>query len=158
MITHIIATMVDDDGCLTAEGEAELDRLYATREAQVEDLLRERGNREAEVAGLRAVIAGLEARVDAEVEAIGRIDAQIKKTLKGEKFSCNAGVVTWSNSEALIVDDEEKVPEKYIRTKTIVTTSVDKANLKKDIKDGKVETDSAHIEKRENMKIKGCTL
>jgi hypothetical protein len=151
MITHIIATMVDEDGCLTAEGEAELDRLYVSRDEQVGDLLRERGNREAEVAGLRAVIAGLEARVDAEVEAIGRIDRQLERVLRGEKYSCPAGVVSWRKSDVIVISNEDAIGEEWRKVKTVET--IDKAGLKKAIKSG-LAVSYAYIETRQNMSVK----
>jgi hypothetical protein len=151
MITHIIATMVDDDGCLTDQGEAELDKLYATREDQVDDLLRERVNVLADIAGIDSAIDALTMRRNAHTDTVKRIDSALERCLQGSPYKCQAGVVSWRKSEIIVIDEESAVPEEWQKRKT--TISIDKAGLKAAIKKGLV-VDYAHVETKNNMSIK----
>jgi hypothetical protein len=151
LITHILSTMVDDDGCLTEQGESELEKLYATREAQVEDLLRERVNVMADIAGIDSAIDALTLRRNAHTDTVKRIEGVLERTLQGSPFKCTAGTVTWRKSEAIVIDEEIAVPEEWQKRKTTIT--IDKAGLKTAIKKGLV-VDYAHIEIKNNMSIK----
>ena len=121
MITHILSTMVDADGCLSAQGEAELDKLYATREEQVEDLLRERVNVMADVAGIDSAIDALTLRRNAHTDTVKRIESALERVLQGSPFKCQAGVVSWRKSEVIVIDDESAVSEEWRKVKTVET-------------------------------------
>jgi hypothetical protein len=150
-IRHILLSVDPETGEIPEDMEAELDLLYDTREAMIEDLLRERANTVAEIAGLEAVVAGLEARADAEKEAVKRIDRQIERSLNGDPFKCEAGAVTWRKSEGLVIENEAAVGEEWRKVKTV--ESIDKAGLKKAIKAG-LSVSYAYIETRQNMSVK----
>ena len=151
LITHILSTMVDDDGCLTERGEEELDRLYATREEQVDDLLRERVNVLSEIAGIDSAIVGLTLRRNEDKDTLKRIESALERVLQGSPFKCLAGNVSWRKSEIIVIEEESAVPEEWQKRKTTIT--IDKAGLKSAIKKGLV-VDYAHIETKNNMNIK----
>jgi hypothetical protein len=73
--------------------------------------------------------------------------------LRGEKYSCPAGVVTWRKSDVIVIINEDAIGEEWRKVKTVET--IDKAGLKKAIKSG-LSVDYAYVETRHNMSVKGC--
>lgn len=71
--------------------------------------------------------------------------------LAGQKFNTPRVAISFTPSERVQVDDESKVPELYIKTKT--ETSVDKTGLKKALKSG-LELEGVRIISKQNIQIK----
>lgn len=117
--------------------------------------------------GILMVMKTLEAEQDAYIKEIARINELKKKAdnkvkamkdylsynlqqMDIQKLDTKLFKLSFRKSESVVIDDQTKLPEEYIKVKT--TESPDKTALKKALKDGEIE--GCHIETKQNLQIK----
>lgn len=101
-----------------------------------------------------------ETRLNTRRKSVERNAADMKKRLqdammatgktkfKTELFSFSIG----KNPPSLVIDDESKIPKKYLVKETII--KIDKIAMKADLKESKRACKYAHLEQGESLKIK----
>ena len=98
----------------------------------------------AEEEALRARRKALEGRADNLKEYLGRI-VQV-----GEKLSDSRTAIGWRKSTGIIIDDFTLIPD----TCKKVTVEIMKTEVKKQLAEGTIPANAAHIEERQNISIK----
>lgn len=109
---------------------------------------------EAENNGLTAEVERLEKALSRNEKGVKRLKSALamfiestgEKKVKGGTFE-----VSLKRSEKTIIDDLEKIPEQFLRTKT--TVEADKKLIKESINNG-MQVEGAHIEKSVSAQIK----
>jgi seryl-tRNA synthetase len=96
----------------------------------------------------------LNARAKTNDNSIVRLKDMIKSLVslqEGKKIKTLKFNFAVATTESLTIDDESQVPSDYIN----FTPKVDKAQLKKDIKNGKVEaTESFYISRNDGLRVR----
>lgn len=141
------------DECIDMEtgeilDEERLEALEMERSKKIEGALLAAKNHRAQAAAIREAIKGMTERARRAETIADGYEAWVKRTLAGSKFETPYVQVTYRPSQAVIVDDIDKLPMEFVRTKY----EADKTSLKKALKDGEVP--GAHLEDRVNMVIK----
>lgn len=96
----------------------------------------------------RQALADRQAKLEKKAESLQRL---LEWATEGEKFETGKVSVSYRKSEKVVIDDLEKLPEEYVRTK--VTREADKTNIKKALKEG-IEIEGCRLEEGRNIQVK----
>ena len=96
----------------------------------------------------KKALAERQAKREKKVESLQNL---LNWVCEGNKFETSKVSVSYRKSERVVIDDLERLPAEYIRTKT--TVEPDKTGIKKALKDG-MELEGVHIEEVRNIQVK----
>jgi siphovirus family protein len=144
-----IAECIDEETGEIVDFE-KLDALQMEREKKIENIVWLIENTENEIAGLKEQEEIFKARRQAAEKKQESLKGYLTHALKGEKFETVKAKVSFRKSEAVIVEDEVKVPKDYWVEK--VTEGIDLTAIKNALKAGK-SVEGARIEERLNPQI-----
>lgn len=148
----IIEKCIDAD---TGEivNEELLNQLEIERDKKILNIGRWIKNLESDADALKAQEKAFKERRESAERKVESLKRYLGAYLNGQKWDAEdlSVSISFRKSEQVIVSDESKVPFEFIKTKT--ETSIDKAGLKKAIKDGKTFEGIA-IESKNNIQIK----
>lgn len=119
-----------------------LTELQMEREAKLENVACWIKNLNSNVNEYKIEIENLKQRQEADKNRAEKLKEWLKQALEGQKMITPKVQVTFRKSESVQIDNEELIPEEYIKQK--IETSPDKIAIKEAIKNGK--------------KIAGCEL
>lgn len=151
---EVMADIEENEGVLTPEFEEALLSNIGDFNEKVENCVKMIRHWEGEIDTIDAEIERLSKMKKAKNTSIESLKNNIHYSLttRGiEKLSAGTNTLSFRKSEAVIVTNPEGVPDQFIETKEV--QSIDKTALKAWLKSGN-ETDSAHIEVRQNLQIK----
>lgn len=147
-IDSVLNFLVDEDGVINEEAEAELDRLENAEAQKTEGILLAIKGMAAEAEAIRNEEKALaERRHGIEKKAEG-LKAFIQARLAGEKFKTPRVAVSYRKTTSCEITDEWAVPEEFVKT----TVSFDKQALTKALKAGEVP--GARLVEGQSMTIK----
>lgn len=127
-----------------------LDGLQMERDKKIENIVFLIENTENDIAGLKEQEEIFKARRKASEKKLESLKGYLSYALQGQKFETVRAKVTFRKSEAVIVEDEAKVPKEYWTEK--VTEGIDLTAVKDALKAGK-SVEGARIEERYNPQI-----
>lgn len=93
----------------------------------------------------------MEKHWDAQIEKIDKWIDYLLKLFHIDKMKTQFNDLSYRKSEAVVIDNEEIIPAEFKKEK--ITVSIDKAELKKYLKEWNV-IEWARIEERQNLQIK----
>lgn len=127
-----------------------LDALQMERDRKIENIAHLCENVKNDIAGLKEQEKIFEARRKSAEKKLDRLKGYLSHVLQGQRFETVRAKVTFRKSEAVIVEDEAKVPKDYWVEK--VTEGIDLTAVKNALKAGK-SVEGARIEERYNPQI-----
>lgn len=144
-----IADCIDEETGEVLDYE-KLDGLQIEREKKIENIVFAIENTEHDIAGLKEQEEIFKARRQAAEKRRDSLKGYLSYALQGQKFETVRAKVTFRKSEAVIVEDEAKVPKEYWTEK--VTEGIDLTAVKAALKAGK-SVSGTRIEERYNPQI-----
>ena len=127
-----------------------LDSLLMDREQKIEGVALWCKELAYEADALRKEKQTIDARVKACENKIAGIKNWLAFATGGEKFSTPKAVVSFRNTSAVVIDDADKIPERFIKTEVVKTPM--KVELKKALANGAVE--GCHLQDNISVIIK----
>ena len=127
-----------------------LDGLQMERDKKIENIVFLIENTENDIEGLKRQEEIFKARRKAAEKKQESLKGYLSRVLQGQRFETVRAKVTFRKSEAVVVEDEEKVPKDYWVEK--VTEGIDLTAVKNALKAGK-SVEGARIEERYNPQI-----
>lgn len=147
-IDSVLNILVDEDGVINEEAEAELDRLENAEAQKTEGILLAIKGMAAEAEAIRNEEKALaERRHGIEKKAEG-LKSFIQARLAGEKFKTPRVAVSYRKTTSCEITDEWAIPEEFVKT----TVCFDKQALTKALKAGEVP--GARLVECQSMTIK----
>lgn len=146
--------LANEDGSVNQEAlNAEIEALFTCKDDIIEDTARLVQNLEAEAQMLKTEEERLRDRRKKAEERVAFLEDRLTDVLGASKWASQKSSlrITFRPSESLIVDDESKIDQKFIKTE--IVTKVDKVGAKKALKSG-ANLEGCHIEQRQNINIK----
>lgn len=144
-----IADCIDEETGEILDYE-KLDGLQIERDKKIENIVFAIENTEHDIAGLKEQEEIFKARRQAAEKRRDSLKGYLSYALQGQKFETVRAKVTFRKSEAVIVEDEAKVPKEYWTEK--VTEGIDLMAVKDALKAGK-SVSGTRIEERYNPQI-----
>lgn len=129
----------------------QLDALQMAREDKLESIGIALKNARADVEALKAEKDNISKRIAQAQRVVDSIENYYAFALGGEKFKTSKVSVSYRESDSVVIDDLDRIPEKYIKVETTFTPI--KADIKKAIKGGQ-DIDGCHLEKKNNMIVR----
>lgn len=129
--------------------ESALEQLQLDRNEKVENICLFIKDLKAEAAALDAEKKNLDARATVAKKKADSLSRYLQTMLDGEKFKTARCSVSYRKTSAVIVDDENELPELCVR----IRKEPNKTAIKDYINAG-VSVPGAHIEERQSMIIK----
>ena len=129
----------------------ELEGLQMEREQKLENIGIAVKNIRADIEALKAERENISKRIDQAQRQANSIEAYLAYALQGDKLSTSKVKVTYRKSDSVVIDDLDRVPERFIKVETTYTPM--KAELKKAIKEGR-DIDGVHLETKNNMVVR----
>ena len=129
--------------------EEKLDALQMAKEVKIENVCLWIKNLQASVVALKAEKDNFAERERVTRNKIESLKKYVANALDGQKFETTQVKVNFRKSESLEILDSAKIPEEYLKFKT----EVDKAGLKKAVKDG-LEVEGVYLSENRNISIK----
>lgn len=130
--------------------DAALDALTIAREQKVEGVALWAKELTYEAEALRKEKQALDARIKSAENKIAGIKNWLAFVTGGEKFSTSKAVVSFRNTSSVIIDDEEKIPEQFVKTEVVKTPM--KVELKKALASGSIP--GCHLQDNVSVIIK----
>lgn len=140
-IDAAMAALIDEETGEIKDFEA-FEQLALDRDMKIENIGCWIKNLEADAEALKKESDNLTERAKAAKKNAEKLKELLAYALHGEKFNSPRCAVSWRSSEAVEIEDEEKIPKKYLVKK--ITFSPDKKAIKEIFKAGKT--------------VKGCKL
>lgn len=139
------------------EKEKELFDLQNKKEELLDWYLKDRANRLADNAWLQNEITRLQNRIEVNNVKITRVEKIVDYNF-GEMYNWKAiafwnFTVNYRKSKSTVIENEEMIPEKFVKREVIEIVSIPKAGIKKAIEAGK-EVPGAVIKENKNLTIK----
>lgn len=128
-----------------------LEALQIERECKIENVALWIKNLRYEAQDLKAEREALAERENAAKRKIESLEAYLEKVLTGEKFETPKVKVSFRKSKSVVITDESKIPEIYIKTK--VEKSPDKIAIREALKSD-YPIPGAIIVEKTNIQIK----
>lgn len=132
-IDRAIMDLVDPETGEILDYEA-LEALQLARNTKIENIACYIKNLEHDAAGYKAQMDAFAARKKAAERTIERLRGLLVQYLGGEKFTSERCAVSFRRSESVQFSDPDKIPAKYLITKTAYVP--DKTAIKEAIKAG----------------------
>lgn len=129
----------------------ELEGLQMEREQKLENIGIAVKNIRADIEALKAERENISKRIDQAQRQANSIEAYLAYALQGDKLNTSKVKVTYRKSDSVVIDDLDRVPERFIKVETTYTPM--KAELKKAIKEGR-NIDGVHLETKNNMVVR----
>lgn len=129
----------------------ELEGLQMEREQKLENIGIAVKNIRADIEALKAERENISKRIDQAQRQVNSIKAYLAYALQGDKLNTSKVKVTYRKSDSVVIDDLDRVPERFIKVETTYTPM--KAELKKAIKEGR-DIDGVHLETKNNMVVR----
>lgn len=143
----------DKDGVWINEDEWESIKMDKTE--KIKNTVRVIENKMALRDAIKAKEKDMDERVKTLNKEIDTLKRRVGASLNYEKFETDEVKITFIKSTALIVTDESKIPERFLKEETKVKFDKDAAKKwYKDIQGTDEECDWATLEIRHNMQIK----
>jgi len=140
----------EHNGEMLPEHYQALDALEMTRDIKIENSIKYIKNQKAMAEMIESEIETLKARAKAHTAAAERNKAYLAYIIKPkEKHEYGCGKISWRESQKLIVDAPNLVPDQYVK----IETSIKVQEIKDAIKAGE-KIEFAHIETIQNIQIK----
>jgi hypothetical protein len=140
-----------DETTLT-EAQVYLDGLKLERTEKIENCVALLKNWEALETAIKAEETALKARRESLEKRAEWLKNYLSYCLQpGEKFETAKCKISWRKSESVEILDEQKIPEKYLKTETI--KKVDKKAIRDTFKAGG-EVEGAELREKNNLTIK----
>lgn len=150
-----------NDACVNEDGEIDfelaqqfLEELEGEREEKLESIALYVKELYHEADAIAQEELKLKKRRQAKEKKAERLEECLKSSLLGfgiKKFETPRVVLSFRTSKAVVVTDESKLDEKYMKAKVVVT--VDKTAIKEAFDKGEV-VEGAAIEEKQNLQIK----
>lgn len=144
----------DNDVIDTETGEvfdaSYLESLQMERSKKIRNIACWIKNLRSDADQLKAEEQRLKKRRDAANNKADALEKYLKNALQGEKITEPEFAISWRKSEAVVIDDQSKLLEDFLKYKD---PEPDKVKIKAAIKDGRF-VDGAHIEQNMSMTIK----
>lgn len=150
-----------NDACVNEDGEIDFDlaqqfleALEGEREEKLESIALYVKELYHEADAIAQEELKLKKRRQAKEKKAERLEEYLKSSLLGfgsKKFETPRVVLSFRTSKAVVVTDESKLDEKYMKAKVVVT--VDKTAIKDALDKGEV-VEGAAIEEKQNLQIK----
>lgn len=149
---ELIVSQEEMDAC-----QAVLDELKNQSDDIIKWYLEDRANRKARVDMLKSEIERLEKLAGTEQKRIDRAEHLIgrlfERVYEGKPINVGTFVVSYRKSDAVIIEDETRIPSEFMKTPEPPAPKPDKTAIKEAIKGGAV-IPGASIETRNNLQIK----
>lgn len=148
-----IYEQVDEDGCFDGDF-SEIEALNVERDEKIENLALFYKETLAEAGAIKAEADKLAKRAKVAENKANRLKEYLTFTLQSsevEKFSTPKVKISFRSSEAVVIDDELKIPQEFLNLKS--TVQPDKTAIKEALKAG-AEIEGAHLETKSNIQIK----
>lgn len=128
-----------------------LEALQIERESKIENVALWIKNLRYEAQNLKTEKESLAERENAAKRKIESLEAYLEKALAGQKFETPKVKVSFRKSKAVVVTDESKLPEIYVRTE--VKKSPDKIAIREALKTN-LNIPGAILAEKTNIQIK----
>ncbi len=119
--------------------------------------LEDRANRKARVDMLKSEIERITKLINSEEKKIGRAENLVsrlfERVYEGKPINVGTFVVSYRKSDAVIIEDEARIPPEFMKTPEPPAPKPDKTAIKEAIKGGAV-VPWASVETRNNLQIK----
>lgn len=142
---------------LLKQSEKDLFNLQNKKEELLDWYLRDRANKIAENAWLQKEIDRLSARQKSNKSRINRVekivDYNFWEMYNGKAIAFGNFTVNYRKTKATIIDNEELIPEKFVKREMIEKVSIPKTDIKKAIESWE-EVPWARIQENKNLTIK----
>ena len=148
-IDDIIEKSTDDDGVISDEVLQRLDELELEKSDKVDNCIKYYKSRKAIAEALKTEKLALAKRQQIAENEAERMKEYLAFCLDGSKWESVAGKISYRNSKAVVIDNEDSVPMDY----KVATYKVDKTRIKDAIEHGE-NVIGAYIEERVNTVIK----
>jgi hypothetical protein len=149
---ELISSQEEMEAC-----QAILDELKNQSDDIIKWYLEDRANRKARVDMLKSEVERLAKLVNSEEKKIGRAENLIgrvfERVYEGKPINIGTFVVSYRKSEAVVIEDETRIPSEFMKTPEPPAPRPDKTAIKEAIKGG-TEIPGASIETRSNLQIK----
>ena len=149
------------DACVNEDGEIDFDlaqqyleALEGEREEKIESIALYVKELYHEADAIAQEELKLKKRRQAKEKKAERLEEYLKSSLLGfgsKKFETPRVVLSFRSSKSVVITDESKLDEKYMKAKVVVT--VDKTAIKDALDKGEV-VEGAAIEEKQNLQIK----
>lgn len=150
-----------NDACVNEDGEIDFDlaqqyleALEGEREEKIESIALYVKELRNEAFAIAQEEVKLKNRRQAKEKKAERLEEYLKSSLLGfgsKKFETPRVVLSFRSSKSVVITDESKLDEKYMKAKVVVT--VDKTAIKDALDKGEV-VEGAAIEEKQNLQIK----
>ena len=150
-----------NDACVNEDGEIDfelaqqfLEALEGEREEKLESIALYVKELYHEADAIAQEELKLKKRRQAKEKKAERLKEYLKSSLLGfgsKKFETPRVVLSFRSSKSVVITDESKIDEKYMKAKVVVT--VDKTAIKDALDKGEV-VEGATIEEKQNLQIK----
>ena len=150
-----------NDACVNEDGEIDFDlaqqyleALEGEREEKIESIALYVKELYHEADAIAQEELKLKKRRQAKEKKAERLEEYLKSSLLGfgsKKFETPRVVLSFRSSKSVVITDESKLDEKYMKAKVVVT--VDKTAIKDALDKGEV-VEGAAIEEKQNLQIK----
>lgn len=127
-----------------------LDQLEYDRQTKIENIGLWIKNLRAEADAVKAEKKNLADRESKLTKKADNLESYLAMNLDGEEFSTPRLAIGWRKSESTEILDIDKIPAKYLKTKTEI--SADKTAIKKAIKAGE-KIEGATIVEKNNIQV-----
>lgn len=144
-----IAECIDEETGEILDYE-KLDGLQLERDEKIENIVFLIENTENDITGLKEQEEIFKARRQAAEKKLESLKGYLSYALGGQKFETIKAKVSFRKSEAVVVEDEAKIPKDYWVEK--VTEGIDLTAVRNALKAGK-SVEGARIEERLNPQI-----
>jgi len=128
-----------------------LNQLVMDRHTKIDNIISWYKQLCAEAMAIENEVKSLTERQKRKINKSESLKLWLSDILDGTKFESSRNFVTWRRSDEVYIINEDKIPGEYKNTKIEVT--VNKADIKKAIKDG-IVVDGAELVYKNNIQIK----
>ena len=148
-IEDIIFRSTDEDGIISDDVIEKLDALELAKEEKIDNCIKFYKSRKAMAEALKTEKMAIAKRQQIAENEAERMKEYLALCLDGSKWESVAGKISYRNSKAIVIDNEDSVPMDY----KIATYKVDKTRIRDAIEHGE-NVIGAYIEERVNTVIK----
>ena len=150
-LERLYENSVNEDGEIDEAALAQIESLELDRSTKIDNLACLIKNLTSDAEAIKAEADKLTKRAKAAEARAKRLKEWLMLNLNGQKFSSPRAQVYYGSTKAVVIDDDAKLGEGYIK-ETVVRTP-DKAAIKAAIEAG-TEVAGAHIESKQHIVVK----
>lgn len=146
-IDEQIASLIDEDGCIT--DEEKFNDLQMARSEKIENVGLYVKNLRADVDAYKNEIKAFQERKEQAEHKIESLESWLRYALDGARLKTDRIQISYRKSTRVEIDEDAKLPEEFVK----VTTTPNKTEIKKYLKQG-FDLPGVHLEECQNMTIK----